>query len=79
MDTIYTQCLSNHRIVKVTLTDLRKACSSLDICLGSPMTFMMSYLCTFEAILLGLPLLSKFITVLSFPIGDDNDSHSGSL
>ncbi len=50
----------------LTLIDASKACSSLDVVLGSFMTSWMSRHCALGVILVGRPPLGRFTTVPSF-------------
>ncbi len=49
----------------LTLIEASEACSYLDVVLGSFMTSWMSHHCTLGIILVGRPLLGRFITVPS--------------
>lgn len=60
----------------MTLIETNEACSSLDVVLGSFMTSWMSRRCALGVILVGRPLLGRFITVSPFV---DNGSDHGSL
>ena len=64
MQAIFAQSLSYTGVMNTDLTEASKACSSLDVVVGSFVTCWMSRRYALGVILVGQPVLGRFTTVL---------------